>query len=166
MSPEGGTHAIRACLMELPGFATDCFFAISAYNCRNLSLFRFLSLQLFDAQRPSQGPLFTFATSDAPNASAVLVCALSKKLGFWSVRTLAKGCDGTIRDYAPIEAVIAPLQAPHARWRRRRPLVLLSALWQKRRAYLNDERQDGNDVVVTLLVKLHFHLFQYIMDFV
>jgi len=165
MSAEGGTHVIRVCLTDLPSFATDCFFVISAYNCRNLSLFRSLSMRLFDAESPSHIPLSIFATADAGNASAALVCALTRKLGIWSVRTFGRACDGTIRDYAPIEAAIAPVQENHTRWRRRRPFVLLSLLWQSRRAFLLDDRQE-EDIVVTLLVKLHFHLFQYVMEFV
>lgn len=168
MSAEGGTHVIRVCLADLPGFATDCFFVISAYNCRNLSLFRSLSMRLFNAESPSHIPLSTFTTADAGNASAALVCALTRKFGIWSVRTFGRACDGTIRDYAPIETVIAPVQEKeHTRWRRRRPFVLLSSLWQSRRASLKDDRpDDDNDVVVPLLVKLHIHLFQCVMEFV
>jgi stress response protein SCP2 len=167
MSTEGGTHVIRVCLTELPSFATDCFFVISAYNCRNLSLFRSLSMRLFDVRSLTDTPLSTFTTADAGNASAALVCALTRKLGVWSVRTFGSACDGTIRDYAPIETAIAPLQENHPRWRRRRPFVLLSLLWQARRAFLHDEmHDDDDDVVVPLLIKLHAHLFRYIMEFV
>lgn len=166
MSAEGGTHVIRVCLGDLPDFATDCFFVISAYNCRNLSLFRSLSMRLFDAESSSHIPLSNFTTADVGHASAALVCALTRKLGVWSVRSFGRACDGTIRDYSPIEAAIAPLQENHTRWRRRRPFVLLSSLWQSRRAFLHDDRPPHEDVVVPLLVKLHIHLFQYVMEFV
>lgn len=168
MSAEGGTHVIRVCLTELPSFATDCFFVISAYNCRNLSLFRSLGMRLFDAQTPSQGaPLSSFTTTDAGHASAALVCALTRKRDVWSVRTFGQACDGTIRDYAPIEAAIAPVQENHTRWRRRRAFVLLFMLWQSRRAFLQDDRHEDEhgDIIVPLL-KLHVHLFQCVMEFV
>lgn len=166
MSAEGGTHVIRACLSDLPGFTTDLFFVISAYNCRNLSLFRSLNMRLFDACTPSSRPLTTFTTSDAGHASAALVCALTRKSGRWFVRSFMQACDGTIRDYTPIEKTIAPVQENHSRWRRRRPYVLLSCLWHMRRAVLHDERQDDDDVLVPLVVKLHVHLFQYVMQFI
>lgn len=166
MSPEGGTHVIRVCLSDLPEFATDCFFVISAYNCRNLSLFRSLNMRLFDAATPSHRPLSSFTTTDAGNASAALVCALTRRVGAWCVRTFGQACDGTIRDYTPIEDTIAPVQETHSRWRRRRPFVLLSMLLQTRRAFLQDERQECDDPLVPLLVKLHVHLFQYVMQFV
>jgi len=166
MSAEGGTHVIRVALADLPAFATDCFFVISAYNCRNLSLFRSLSMRLFDVQGTSYTPLSTFTRKEAGHASAVLVCSLTRKFGVWSVRTFGRACDGTLRDYAPIEAAIAPVQENHSRWRRRRPFLLLSLLCQSRRAFLHDDRHDDDDVVVPMLVKLHIHLFQCVMEFV
>lgn len=166
MSPEGGTHVIRVSLKDLPAFATDCFFVISAYNCRNLSMFRSLSMRLFNVKSAAAGPLTSFTTADAGNASAALVCGLMRKMDVWHVRTFGKACDGTIRDYAPIESTIAPVQENHCRWRRRRPFILLEALWRLRRAVLWDERQEEKDLVVTLIVKLHPHLFQEIMEFV
>jgi len=167
MSAEGGTHVIRICLSELPDFVTDCFFVISAYNCRNLGLFRSLSMRLFDVQSPSRDPLSAFVKADAGNASAALVCALTRKVGVWSVRSFGRPCDGTIRDYAPIEETIAPLQDNHSRWRRRRHFVLLSWLFHSRRASLNDNRCiDRDDVVVPLLIKLHAHLFQCVIEYV
>lgn len=167
MSAEGGTHVIRVCLSDLPEFATDCFFVMSAYNCRNLSLFRSLNMRLFDAETPSHRPLSSFTTADAGHASAALVCCLSRKAGAWHVRTFGQACDGTIRDYTPIEVAIAPVQETHyCRWKRRRPFVLLSALLQMRRAFLHDDRHECDDAVVPLLVRLHVHLFQYVMQFI
>lgn len=166
MSAEGGTHVIRVALSDLPALATDCFFVISAYNCRNLSLFRSLNMRLFDVQGTSHTTLSTFTTKEAGHGSAALVCAVTRKCGVWSVRRFGKACDGTIRDYAPIEAAIAPVQGNHSRWRRRRPIVLLALLWQSGRASLQDARCDGIDVLVPRLVKLPIHLFQCVMEFV
>merc|ERR1712137_1023419 len=44
MSGGGGTHVIRVRLASLPSNATDVFFVVSAYNCRNLSLFQSLGV--------------------------------------------------------------------------------------------------------------------------
>lgn len=135
MSAEGGTHVIRVRLADLPACATDCFFAISAYNCRNLSLFRSLNVRLLDAESPTL-PLAKLAIRDVPSsASCVVVCALRRRLEEWSVLSLGRACDATVRDYVPIEATIAPLQESHVRWRNRRPLMLLANLCQSGRAH-------------------------------
>lgn len=134
MSSEGGTHVIRLRLADLPACATDCFFATSAYNCRDLSLFRSLDVRLVNAEHPTR-PLFKFSISDVPGrASCVVVCALRRRLGQWEVRSAGRSCDATVRDYTPVEATIAPFQEGHIVWRRRRPLLLLAQLLQSGRA--------------------------------
>lgn len=163
MCRDGGSHVIRVRLAELPVHATDCFFVISAYNCRNLSLFNSLSMRLLDAECPSQ-PLLKFTIADAGHASAVVVCALTRRRGEWIVRGFSHPCDATVRDYTPIEAAIAPVQEHHCRWRRRRPLVLLNELCMAGRA-LPKEEVPKEDILFRLL-RLHLHLFQYIMEFI
>lgn len=134
MSADGGTHVIRVRLADLPACATDCFFAISAYNCRNLSLFRSLNVRLLDADSPTY-PLSKLVINDVPaRESAVVVCALRRRLDTWLVHGLRCACDATVRDYTPIEATIAPLQEKHVRWRSRRQVVLLASLWHCGRA--------------------------------
>mmetsp|Transcript_4886 Transcript_4886/g.8445 ORF Transcript_4886/g.8445 Transcript_4886/m.8445 type:complete len:314 (+) Transcript_4886:88-1029(+) len=166
MSPDGGSHVIRVRLADLPAYATDCFFVISAYNCRNLSLFGSLNMRLFDAECPSH-LLSKFTIADAGRASAVIVCSLARRLNAWCVQGFSRTCDATVRDYAPIEAAIAPLQEHHCRWRRRKVFVLLAALLESDRASLRDDLQeDKKDKILIRLFKLHVHLFQHIMDFV
>lgn len=162
MSPDGGSHVIRVRLADLPAYATECFFVISAYNCRNLSLFGSLNMRLFDAECPSQ-LLSKFTIADAGRASAVVVCSLARKLNAWCVQALSQTCDATVRDYTPIEAAVAPLQEHHCRWRRRKPFVLLAALLEADRAF---PCEDVQDEVLRRLFKLHMHLFQHVMDFV
>mmetsp|Transcript_117132 Transcript_117132/g.373043 ORF Transcript_117132/g.373043 Transcript_117132/m.373043 type:complete len:291 (-) Transcript_117132:306-1178(-) len=167
MSADGGTHIIRVRLDDLPACATDCFFAISAYNCRNLSLFRSLNVRLLDADSPKH-PLAKLVVGDVPpRASAILVCSLRRRLGLWHIRSHGRACEATVRDYAPIEATLAPMQDNHLRWRRRRVLVLASMLWQSGRATLVERGSDDKeefDLIVPLL-KLPTILFQYIVQF-
>ena len=49
MHPTGGRHELTVSLPRLPIRTTDVFFALSAYNCGNLSLFRKPSIRFFDA---------------------------------------------------------------------------------------------------------------------
>mmetsp|Transcript_55758 Transcript_55758/g.111737 ORF Transcript_55758/g.111737 Transcript_55758/m.111737 type:complete len:163 (+) Transcript_55758:362-850(+) len=162
MSAEGGTHAIRVHLEGLPAHATECFFVISAYNCRNLSLFRSLSMRLFDAERPPR-LLSQFTLADACSSSAVVVSSLARRLGVWSAQGLSRACGATVRDYSPIEAAIAPVQARHCHWRRRGPYVLLGALWASGRARRGEAREDGP---FARMLRLPAILFQSILQFV
>mmetsp|Transcript_51707 Transcript_51707/g.102848 ORF Transcript_51707/g.102848 Transcript_51707/m.102848 type:complete len:287 (+) Transcript_51707:58-918(+) len=163
MSSDGGTHVIRVRLSELPASATECFFAISAYNCRNLALFRSLSMRLFDAERPA-GMLLQFSLADACTASAVIVCSLARRTQAWSVNALSRTCHATVRDYSPVEAVVAPLQDNHCRWRRRRPYVLLATYWYTNRVLCRDRIPTDN--LLLRLLRLPTILFQYVVQFV
>lgn len=163
MSSDGGTHVIRVRLAELPANATECFFAISAYNCRNLALFRSLSMRLFDAECPAR-MLLQFSLADACTASAVVVCSLARRSQAWSVNALSRTCHATVRDYSPVEAVVAPFQDNHCRWRRRRPYVLLATHWYTNRVLCRD-RIPADSLLVRLL-RLPTILFQSIVQFV
>jgi len=72
-----------------------------------------------------------------------------------------------VRDYTPIEAVIAAVQERYARRRRRMPYVLLQRLWQDDRALpctkVGDD--DVEDVMLPLF-DLNPDLFQTSMEFV
>jgi len=170
MSAEGGTHVIRVRLADLPACATDCFFAISAYNCRNLSLFRSLNVRLLDADCPTQ-PLAKLSIQDVPpRASAVIVCSLGRRFDSWTVRCLHRACDATVRDYTPMEAAVNPFQEGHVRWRRRRPLMLVASLWQAGRALPieregEDACEEACDLIMPLL-KLPAILFQCVVQFI
>jgi len=165
MAAEGGSHVIRVRLADLPDYATDCYFVISAYNCRNLSLFQSLNMRVFDADCPSS-LLSKFTNNEAGCASAVVVCSLSRRLAVWSIQSFCRACDGTVRDYTPIEAAIAPVQENHSRWRRRRPFVLLSTLCQLGRAHPNEDEMIRRSDVVFPLLRLHAHLFQCVLQYV
>jgi len=170
MSAEGGLQVIRAWLPDLPECATDVYFAISAYNCRNLMLFSSFNVRLQDADTPSR-PLAQLRESDVPpRTSAVLVCALRRRLDEWTVHSLNRPCEATVRDYSPIEAAIAPLQECHVLWRRRRPLVVLAALWNLERAVLIDKDVEDGEVggasLVVSLLTLPHTVFQDVVRFV
>lgn len=169
MSAEGGQHVIRVRLADLPACATDCFFAISAYNCRNLSLFRSLNVRLLDADFPTR-PLAKLKEDDIPaRSSAIVVGSLNRRLDEWRVHGISQACEATVRDYTPVEAVIRPLQESHVRWRRRGPLVLLSALLQHGRAVpierMSGHEEEERDLIVQVM-KLPSILFQQIVHFI
>lgn len=164
MSAEGGTHVIRVQMQGLPESATECFFVISAYNCRNLSLFQSLSMRLFDAAECPPRLLMQFDLPEARGASAVIVCALAQRLGVWSAKGLGRPCGATVRDYAPMEAAIAPMQARHGHWRRRGPWLLLAALVGAGRA-LPEEGAHVN-ALLQLMLRLPAILFQMIIYYV
>eukprot|EP00928_Gymnodinium_smaydae_P011814 TRINITY_DN14323_c0_g1_i2.p1 TRINITY_DN14323_c0_g1~~TRINITY_DN14323_c0_g1_i2.p1 ORF type:complete len:739 (+),score=79.25 TRINITY_DN14323_c0_g1_i2:145-2217(+) len=133
LTSTGGSHVVRLRLDRLPPNATDCFFVLSAYNCRDLSKFRDPNMKIFDAHSPSH-MLTNYSVSEAGSNAAVVVCSLTRECKGWTVRAFGKSCDGTVIDYLPIEAAIRPFQDRHLCWRRRRDLVLLQALWQADRA--------------------------------
>eukprot|EP00929_Paragymnodinium_shiwhaense_P075068 TRINITY_DN38389_c0_g1_i2.p1 TRINITY_DN38389_c0_g1~~TRINITY_DN38389_c0_g1_i2.p1 ORF type:complete len:168 (+),score=28.58 TRINITY_DN38389_c0_g1_i2:228-731(+) len=167
MSSEGGTHVIRVLLDELPAFATDFYFVVSAYNCRNLSLFRSMHVRVFDGE--GDGCLLSELTiADVSETSAAIVCSLSRKqapAALWSLHGDCRSCDGTIRDYNPIEAAITPLQEHHCRWRRRRPFVLLAALYSRHRALPADVLRESDDVFLQLM-RLPEYIFTSIVQFI
>lgn len=169
MTGEGGRHVIRVNLASLPASATDCFFAISAYNCRNLSKFRTLDVRLSNADSPTR-TLARVSTADIPpKSSAILVCGMRRRLDTWHVCGLCRPCDATVRDYAPIEALVRPMQDTHVLWRRRRPWVLLPALCYFGRASLLPRALEKADEpvhdIIVLLFKLPTILFQCIVQF-
>jgi stress response protein SCP2 len=174
MTADGGTHVIRVQVDGLPACATDVFFMVSAYNCRNLSLFQKLAVRLLDGscsvdegtRLPSLSELRTI---DAGTASSVVMCALTRRLDTWFLRDFARPCQATVRDYAPVESVLALAQERHCRWRRRRPYVLLSTMWQHGRATLKGylgycDHDEEEDFVVVRLMKLPTILFQCIVQ--
>lgn len=170
MTGDGGTHVIRVHLAELPPTATDCYFAVSAYNCRNLALFRSLNVRLSDAQAP--GTVFAkLAVEDVPSrSSAVVVCALRRQQTGWQAQGLCFPCDATVRNYAPIEALLAPMQEHHVRWRRRGGLVLMAALLQCGRATFADGSGDEEDArlheLIAGIFRLPTVLFRCVVQFV
>lgn len=174
MTADGGTHVIRVQVDGLPTCATDVFFMISAYNCRNLSLFQKLAVRLLDGScNVDEGTrlpsLSELRTIDAGTASCVVMCALTRRLDTWFLRDFTRPCQATVRDYAPVESVLALAQERHCRWRRRRPYVLLSTMWQLGRAtpkgYLGEcDHGEDEDFVVLRLMKLPTILFQCIVQ--
>lgn len=166
MSRHGGRHAIYVNLSELPSIVTECFFTLSAYYCRNLSKFAAPRVMFFDAV-DTRHVLAEYAVADAGCASAAVVCSLQRSSpaaeGGWTVVAYGQTCDGTVRDYSPIEAAIAPVQARHGNRRRREPLVLLSALWHAGRALPRGSAQK-EDVLLPLL-EVEPELFRHVVSF-
>jgi len=174
MTADGGTHVIRVQVDGLPTCATDVFFMVSAFNCRNLSLFQKLEVRLLDGScNANEGTMLRSLSElraiDAGTASCVVVCALTRRMDTWFLRDFARPCHATVRDYAPVESVLALAQERHCRWRRRRPCVLLSTMWQLGRAtlrgYLGDcDHDEVEDSAVLRLMKLPTILFQCIVQ--
>lgn len=165
LSRDRGSHAIRVRLSVLPEYVTDCFFVLSAYHCRDLSRFVSPSMQLFDAQNPTH-VLSRYSVYDAGSASAVTVCALSREGDTWIVQAYSQTCDGTVRDYAPIEDTVAKIQARYDRARRRFPLVRLAALWHDDRVMLRGNGSAHLESLIVPLIELRPELFQLVMQYV
>mmetsp|Transcript_11110 Transcript_11110/g.24112 ORF Transcript_11110/g.24112 Transcript_11110/m.24112 type:complete len:298 (-) Transcript_11110:175-1068(-) len=171
MSTEGGFHVIRLLLAKLPDIATDCFFAVSAYNCRDLSLFRSLNVRLVDDSTPVQ-TLAKISISDVPPlTSCMIVGGLRRRLNVWRVLRLVKPCDATVRNYSPIEASLKPLQENQARWQRRRTVVMLAQLWQTARAFPSSDPASGmkarlGSLDILQVMRLPTMLFQYIVQYI
>lgn len=163
MSASGGRHAIYVKLAELPDFATDCFFTLTAYFCRNLSKFISPRVLFFDAEDTSH-LLAEYVVADAGCASAAVVCSLARaEGGAWSVIAYGQTCDGTVRDYSPVEAAIAVVQARYGKRSRRCPLILLHALWHDNRAFPR-ATQEREDIIVPCL-ELEPELFRLVVSF-
>jgi stress response protein SCP2 len=177
MDQESGTHVIRVQVDALPACATDVFFMISAYNCRNLSLFHPLSVRLLDGSKKDSHErppvLGELPVANAGTASAIVTGALTRRLESWFLREFTTTpCQATVRDYAPVEALLALAQERHCRWRRRRQFILLSLLCQHGRAVpidsgafegsVNDCPEE--DDLVLRLFKLPTILFQCIVQ--
>jgi len=165
MSRKGGRHAILVKLSQLPAAATECFFTLSAYHCRNLSKFVAPRVRFFDAE-DTRHLLTEYNLGEAGGASAAVVCSLARETGqgnAWSVVAFGQTCDGTVRDYRPIEAAIAPVQAKYDNWRRRAPLVQLSWLWHSHRA-LPRATAEREEAVMPLL-DLEPDLFRHVVSF-
>ena len=127
MHPTGGRHELTVSLPRLPIRTTDVFFALSAYNCGNLSLFRKPSIRFFDAFDASPLAQYT-AAGLLGDAQAVVMAKLQRHQGGWRVVAFGATSSGTVRDYAPILKDISPLQAFYDRRRRRFWLIRLGAL--------------------------------------
>eukprot|EP00929_Paragymnodinium_shiwhaense_P022456 TRINITY_DN14348_c0_g2_i1.p1 TRINITY_DN14348_c0_g2~~TRINITY_DN14348_c0_g2_i1.p1 ORF type:complete len:620 (-),score=55.14 TRINITY_DN14348_c0_g2_i1:223-2028(-) len=164
---DGGSHVIRLRLDRLPANVTDCFFVLSAYNCRNLSMFKDPRMQIFDGENPHHS-LSKYAVGDAGDAgnhAAVTVCSLSREGDVWAVNAYGFTSDGTVRCYAPIEERIASIQAKHSNWRRRRDLILLSSLWHADRAYPRAVIEGEPEDAVAGTLELPAQLFQHVVQF-
>eukprot|EP00931_Biecheleriopsis_adriatica_P105900 TRINITY_DN80423_c0_g1_i1.p1 TRINITY_DN80423_c0_g1~~TRINITY_DN80423_c0_g1_i1.p1 ORF type:complete len:589 (+),score=91.63 TRINITY_DN80423_c0_g1_i1:94-1767(+) len=164
LSVTGGSHAISVRLSKLPPQVTDCFFVLSAYHCRDLSRFQDPYMEIFDVDNPTH-LLSRYKIQEAGNAAAVVVCALSREKDVWAVRAFGTSCDGTVRNYSPIEATIARFQAHHLHWRHRRDIILLQSLWQQDRALPRALKSSFCDDVLLYLLDMPDHVFQIIVRF-
>lgn len=164
MSKKGGRHAIFVSLDKLSSAITDCYFVLSAYNCRNLSKFESPKVCFFDAEI-THHKLAEYSVAGAGVASASVVCSIARgEADSWAILTYGQTCDGTVRDYSPIEAAIRPVQGKYASFRRRWPLVRLFALWQSDRA-LPRATQDHDDLLAQTL-DLRPEIFGHILSFI
>jgi len=165
LTATGGSHVIRLKLDNLPGYVTDCFFVLSAYNCRDLSRLRSPTMCLFDADFPTH-QLCTYTVQDAGCAAAVVVCSISRERDVWAVRGFGQTCDATVRDYTPVKNRITSTQDHYVRWQRRSPCVLLWALWNADRALPRAAVRDVTEDILFPLFDLPASLFQHILRYV
>eukprot|EP00931_Biecheleriopsis_adriatica_P120935 TRINITY_DN96020_c0_g1_i1.p1 TRINITY_DN96020_c0_g1~~TRINITY_DN96020_c0_g1_i1.p1 ORF type:complete len:526 (+),score=46.43 TRINITY_DN96020_c0_g1_i1:51-1580(+) len=164
MNSDGGNHALRVKLSMLPAEATDCIFTLSAYNCRDLSRFVAPCMHIFNSDCPEH-VLSNYTVADAGTASAVVVCSLTREGDVWTVRAHARTGDGTVRDYTPIESIIAPIQARYCRNRCRMPIALLYALWRDDRMLPRAAAADSEYSVILPLLDLQVDLFRLVLTF-
>jgi len=166
MSDYGGKHALRLRLSMLPASVTDCIFTLSAYNSRDLSKFVAPSMRIFDETCPEH-LLSVYSVADAGTSSAVVVCTLTREGASWSVRAHNRLAEATVRDYAPMEAVVSTVQERYARRRRRWPFICLQRLWREDRVLpcATTTAEKVEDVMLPLF-DLNFDLFQHVIEFV
>lgn len=106
-----GKQVMQIRLDLIPKRATDLFFVLSAYNCRNLAKFASLRAKIIDTDT-----LREFASIEVPkagSAEAVIMCCLYRLTdGLWRVNSFSVPCRGTARDYVPIMAKLLELGYP------------------------------------------------------
>ena len=115
-----GKHKIRVDLADLPAVVTDLVFALSAYNCRNLSKFPDPKIRLFDADCPTYELCRGFSPGKCTD-SAMIMCSIRRSANGKSWEALAHGFSGpgTVRDYRPICGLAVPALTYHDMWARR-----------------------------------------------
>ena len=144
MNSNSGQHIINIKLSKLPKLVTDIVFALSAYNCGMLNLFKSQKIRLLNGLNPLHElcPRYSIANC---KSEAVIMCSLRRGRHGWTLmtggNTDATG-RGTIRDYRPIDQLTFPTLVYHNRWLRRKELILLWTLVKYRRAKL-DKEEDG-----------------------
>jgi hypothetical protein len=126
MGKNSGKHVIKLDLHSIPPSVSDVFIVLSAYECADLSRFPPPVIRLFDAEN-SKHELARYQLASAGSAPAVIMCVIRRggPGGGWLVDTCSRTSAGTVRDYSPIKAAIAPIQMRHARWRHRRLMVMM-----------------------------------------
>lgn len=95
----------------------------------------------------------------------MVVCSLTRTSDAWTVRAHHRTGDGTVRNYAPIEAIIVPVQERYGKIDRRLPYVLLYNLWVADRVLPCGASGQDEDVLMPLF-DLRPELFRCIMEFV
>jgi tellurium resistance protein TerZ len=102
MTTVSGHHDMRIQLDAIPKLIDRLFFALSAYNCGNLSLFRNPSVKVYDERQPTK-QLCQYAISSAGSSSAVIMCCLYRSSGGWEVSAVGRHSGGTVRDYGQMK---------------------------------------------------------------
>jgi stress response protein SCP2 len=109
MKATSGHHDMRIQLDAVPKHIDRLFFALSAYRCRNLSLFRNPSVTIYDERRPTK-QLCQYAISSAGASSAVIMCCLCRSpSGGWYAITIGRHSGGTVLDYAQMQGTCRQL---------------------------------------------------------
>jgi stress response protein SCP2 len=98
MQATSGHHNMRIQLDAVPKHIDRLFFALSAYVCGNLSLFRNPSVTIYDERHPTQ-KLCQYAISSAGASSAVIMCCLHRSSRGWEAITVGRHSGGTVLNY-------------------------------------------------------------------
>uniref|UniRef100_A0A7S4IAT7 Ubiquitin-like domain-containing protein n=1 Tax=Prymnesium polylepis TaxID=72548 RepID=A0A7S4IAT7_9EUKA len=102
-----GTHNMKVDTTNLPANVDKLFFALSAYNCRDISLFRTPKVDLKDGE--SGASLSDYQIESAGRSEAVIMCAVIKIGDAWRVDALGVASSGTVRDYSAMQTTCVGL---------------------------------------------------------
>jgi stress response protein SCP2 len=106
-----GKQKVQVRLDLMPSNATDIFFALSAYNSRDLSKFTGLQATIYDTD--SMRELCTCNIQNPGAHEAVIMCSVYRLPDYlWRSRMIGVPCRGTARDYKPILSQLLELGYP------------------------------------------------------
>jgi len=129
----GGEHRISMDLEALPLAVTDLFFVVAAPDGRDLSHFTSTRVRIMDLVLGRQ--LTEYSVASAGDAKAAALCSLTKDPDHskWVVHALGATVPGGVKDYDEMAAALAGRQLGYLAWARRKDLVLLRVLQQRKR---------------------------------
>lgn len=112
-------------LSALAAEVTDLFFVMSAYVAEDMSGYGTTSVNLIDSFREKEMSSFSFSP---PASKAAVVGKLSRHGSGWVFHTLCWPVDATVERTDELMKLLSDAQSFHAKWDRRKDMVLLRAL--------------------------------------